>query len=118
MRAFPGLSVCAIVSSPNGEDEEFAHACGYSNLDQLQAMKPDSLLRIASISKPVTAMGIMRLVDDGHLKLTDTAWEILQKHEPSRLELEKYPVLKELCQEATVQPLSTLRLFSNRLCQT
>src|SRR5690349_21539924 len=40
-------------------------AVGYRDLDAKDAMKPDTLFRIASMTKPVTAIGIMILVDEG-----------------------------------------------------
>ncbi|WP_433466875.1 serine hydrolase domain-containing protein [Spirillospora sp. CA-128828] len=39
--------------------------------------QPTSLFRIASISKPVTATAVLRLVQDGKLKLTDRAATLL-----------------------------------------
>ena len=44
-------------------------AFGYRDLDRTRVMQTDSLFRMASNSKAVTAAGIMLLVDDGQLEL-------------------------------------------------
>ncbi|TDD95451.1 serine hydrolase domain-containing protein [Actinomadura rubrisoli] len=51
---------------------------GYTWSDQAGvAAQPTSPFRIASISKPVTATAVLRLVQDGKLKLTDRAATLL-----------------------------------------
>ncbi|MCC3160721.1 serine hydrolase [Hymenobacter sp. 15J16-1T3B] len=42
---------------------------GYANLARTEPMRPAHLLRVASISKPVTALAIMKLAEDGRLTL-------------------------------------------------
>ncbi len=44
---------------------------GYSDLEQQTPMAANTTLRIASISKPMTAVAVLLLVDDGQLKLDD-----------------------------------------------
>ena len=44
---------------------------GYSDLEKPTPMAANTTLRIASISKPVTAVAVLLLVDDGKLKLDD-----------------------------------------------
>lgn len=44
---------------------------GYGNADTLVAMTPGHILRVASISKLITAVGIMKLQEEGKLKLGD-----------------------------------------------
>jgi CubicO group peptidase (beta-lactamase class C family) len=46
-------------------------AVGYQDLDAKKPMKADSLFRIASMTKPITAVGIMILVDEGKLAIDD-----------------------------------------------
>ena len=53
-------------------------AVGYQDLDKKVPMRPDSLFRIASMTKPVTAVGIMILVDEGKLSVDDP----VEKHLP------------------------------------
>jgi CubicO group peptidase (beta-lactamase class C family) len=53
-------------------------AVGSQQLEPKQAMPKDALFRIASMTKPITAAGIMILVDEGKLKVTDP----VEKHLP------------------------------------
>jgi len=48
-----------------------AEAIGSLNLEQKLTMPVDALFRIASMTKPITAMAIMMLVDDGKLSVDD-----------------------------------------------
>lgn len=49
----------------------FAKSYGYVDEGNAVFTTPDSRMRIASVSKAITAMGIMKLVHDGVLKLDD-----------------------------------------------
>lgn len=44
---------------------------GYADMEHKIPAKPDTLYRLASISKPITAVGILRLMEEGKLKLDD-----------------------------------------------
>ena len=55
----------------------YARGFGYADPAARKAMRPDSLFRIASISKPITSAGIMQLVDRKKLRLTDRVFDIL-----------------------------------------
>ena len=46
-------------------------AVGFMDVGAKQAMKPDSLFWIASMSKPITGTALMLLVDEGKVKLDD-----------------------------------------------
>ncbi|MGE4585719.1 MAG: serine hydrolase domain-containing protein [Mangrovibacterium sp.] len=48
----------------------FAQGFGIAN-DQMQAVEPGHLFRLASVSKLITAIGIMKLVEAGRLSLDD-----------------------------------------------
>jgi CubicO group peptidase (beta-lactamase class C family) len=47
----------------------YDRAFGYANVARTVPLQPYHLLRVASISKPVTALAIMKLVEDGQLEL-------------------------------------------------
>jgi CubicO group peptidase (beta-lactamase class C family) len=49
----------------------FANAFGYADVSTKELVLPESLFRIASISKPITAVAILQLVERGELKLED-----------------------------------------------
>lgn len=63
----PGVSVAVI------EDGAIHWARGYGVLQvrRPEPVTPDTLFQAASISKPVTAMAVMRLVEDGRLDLDE-----------------------------------------------
>jgi len=60
-----------------------AHGYGLADRDQKQPVQPDSLFRVASISKPVTSVAVLSLVERGKLRLDDRAFGILNLGEPS-----------------------------------
>lgn len=47
---------------------------GYSDSQHKHPAQPGSIYRIASVSKPITAIAIMKLVEEGRLSLTDTVF--------------------------------------------
>lgn len=51
---------------------------GYADLANSETVKPESLFRIASISKPITAVAIMQLVQQGRVGLEDPVTQYLQ----------------------------------------
>jgi CubicO group peptidase (beta-lactamase class C family) len=51
---------------------------GYADMEHKIPAKPDTLYRLASISKPITAVGILRLMEEGKLDLDDE----VQKYVP------------------------------------
>jgi CubicO group peptidase (beta-lactamase class C family) len=61
----PGLSM-AITKE---ERLVFAKGYGYANQDTEEPVNTSHLFRIASISKPITAVAIMKLIEDGKLSL-------------------------------------------------
>ncbi len=54
----------------NGRDA-YLHTAGLQDIDSGRPMVPDTLFRIASMTKPVTSAAVMTLVDAGKLRLTD-----------------------------------------------
>ncbi|XRQ05617.1 serine hydrolase domain-containing protein [Actinomadura welshii] len=67
-----------------------------SHSDGTGPTQPDSLFRIASISKPVTATAVLRLVQDGKLRLGDRAAELLGLPTDADPRLSKVTVLRLL----------------------
>jgi N-acyl-D-amino-acid deacylase len=59
----------------------YARGFGYADRDKKEPVRPNALFRIASISKPLTAVAVLHLVERGKLKLTDHVFDIL-KYEP------------------------------------
>jgi len=59
-----------------------AHGYGLADTDAEQLVQPDSLFRICSISKPITAVAILKLLEEGRLNLDDKAFAILDNLKP------------------------------------
>jgi N-acyl-D-amino-acid deacylase len=49
----------------------YARGFGYADVENKTPVQPDALFRIASVSKPITAAAVMKLVEEGKLKLED-----------------------------------------------
>lgn len=59
-----------------------AKGYGLAEVENEEPVQPDSLFRIASISKPITAVAILKLVEDGLLDPDERAFDILDHLEP------------------------------------
>jgi len=59
----------------------YARGFGWADREAKEPVEPESLFRIASVSKPITAVAILKLVDQGKLKLDDKVLDHL-KYEP------------------------------------
>jgi len=59
-----------------------ARGYGYADTESDELVQPDSLFRIASISKPVTAAAVLKLVENGQLELDAPAFRILDDLRP------------------------------------
>jgi len=55
----------------------YVRGFGYANLKENESIQPESLFRIASISKPLTAVATLQLVEQGKLKLDDAVFNLL-----------------------------------------
>ncbi|HQY52302.1 MAG TPA: serine hydrolase domain-containing protein [Ignavibacteria bacterium] len=60
----------------------YSKAYGYSDLENKIPATTDELFRIASVSKPITAVAIMKMIQEGKLKLSDKALDILSDFTP------------------------------------
>jgi N-acyl-D-amino-acid deacylase len=60
----------------------FARGYGYADRDARTLVEPDSLFRIASVSKPITAVAVLKLVEEGKLKLEDKIVDVLGLRTP------------------------------------
>ncbi len=49
----------------------YARGFGYADIERKLPVEPQSIFRIASVSKPLTAVAVLRLVDRGRLRLDD-----------------------------------------------
>lgn len=76
--SIPGGAVALV------KDEKLVMAEGYGLVDKStsQPAAATSLFRIASVSKPITAVTILKLYEDGLLGLEEKAFQILEDLEP------------------------------------
>ncbi|WP_020606320.1 serine hydrolase [Spirosoma spitsbergense] len=96
MRQFkvPAVSIAVV----NNGKLEWANAYGYLSIDSTRKADTETLFQAASISKPVSALGALKLVEQGKLSLdTDinqylTSWKI----KPSRFTAQKPVTLRGL----------------------
>lgn len=73
-RGVPGGALAVV------KDRRLVYAKGYGWADRERQIPatPTSLFRIASISKPITAVGVLKLVEDGRLSLDAKAFDLVR----------------------------------------
>lgn len=69
----PGIAVAIT----RGDRIIYARGFGYADVGARERVSPDSLFRIASVSKPVTAVAVMQLVEQSRLDLDTPVFDIL-----------------------------------------
>jgi len=57
----------------------YSRGFGYADVTEEKQMQPDAVMRIASISKPITAVAILMLTEQGKLSLDEPVAPILQR---------------------------------------
>src|SRR4051812_36316714 len=65
--AIPGASLAV---TRNGR-LVYARGFGYADVENKTPVEPGALFRIASVSKPITGVAVMHLLDAGKIKLDD-----------------------------------------------
>ena len=73
-----GVIAGAVTVVGNAQGIQQLDAVGFQNLESKQPMPKDAVFRIASMTKPITAIGIMILQDEGKLSVDDP----VEKHLP------------------------------------
>lgn len=56
----------------------YARGFGYADRDAKQPVEPTSLFRIASVSKPITAVAVLQLIERGKLRFDDKVLDRMQ----------------------------------------
>lgn len=67
---------CAVAIAKDGQ-LVYTRGYGFADVTTREPVSPQSLFRIASISKPITAVAILQLVEKGKLKLDDRVYDIV-----------------------------------------
>lgn len=73
--AVPGVGVAV---TRNGK-LVYARGFGLADVEAKQPVEPTSAFRLASVSKPLTAVGVLHLVDAGKVKLDDPVMKYLKQ---------------------------------------
>lgn len=63
--------ICGLVVSLWSPDFEYAHACGFKNIETKEKIETDDILHMASITKLFVGLGIMKLEGKGLLNIED-----------------------------------------------
>jgi len=79
----------------------YAKGYGWADKETKTSVKPRSLFRIASISKPITAVAIMRLVESGRIKLDDP----MSKHLKGMPRYRRHPGFDKRINTITIRDL-------------
>ncbi|HEY7159438.1 MAG TPA: serine hydrolase domain-containing protein [Gemmataceae bacterium] len=62
----------------------FARGYGWADMDEHKQVQPDTLFGLASLSKSITAMAVLKLVEQEKLRLDDRVFQILNQFRPLR----------------------------------
>jgi N-acyl-D-amino-acid deacylase len=61
----------------------YVRGFGYADTNTLELVQPDSLFRLASLSKPLTAVATLKLAEQGRFKLDQAAFPLLNYPAPN-----------------------------------
>ena len=59
----------------------YSRGFGWADVDEKLPVQPDSLFRIASVSKPITAVAVLQLVQNSKFGLNDRVFDVLPANE-------------------------------------
>lgn len=71
MRSFIDQGAVAVVAQVRWPGGEWSKAYGVRDLDSKEPAQPDDLVSVASVTKSMTAVSVLKLVDDGLIGLDD-----------------------------------------------
>ena len=91
----------AVVAVARNGKIAYERAFGYQNREGNVSMKSDAIFRIASMSKPITSVAVMMLVEEGKIDLAAPVSQYLPDFNDLRVGTERVPVKRPM----TVQDL-------------
>ena len=83
--AIPG----AVVLIARDGKVAYFEAIGFQNRENKEPMKTDAIFRIASMSKPITSVAVMMLVEEGKIQLLDPVSRYLPEFKGVQVGVEK-----------------------------
>jgi CubicO group peptidase (beta-lactamase class C family) len=91
----------AVVAVARGGKIVYEQAFGFQNREEKTPMKTDAIFRIASMSKPITSVAVMMLVEEGKLDLTAPVSQYLPEFKDLKVGMDRQPLKRPM----TVQDL-------------
>ena len=82
------ISGAVTLVARNGKIAHF-EAHGLMDIESKRAMQKDAVFRLASMSKPVTAVAVMMLVEEGKVRLTDPVSRFIPEFKSSKVAVAK-----------------------------
>jgi N-acyl-D-amino-acid deacylase len=77
MKTNPGVPGAALAVARDGK-LIYSRGFGYADRERKEPVQPQSLFRIASLTKPFTAVAVLQLIERGKLKFEDRVFDVLQ----------------------------------------
>jgi CubicO group peptidase (beta-lactamase class C family) len=102
-----GMAPGAVIQIRQNGKTVFDKAYGYADLDSRKPMETDSLFRIFSMTKPITSMAALRLVDEGRLELDAPIHRYLPEF--ADVEVLEVEAMKAGVADGSVPPIPTRR---------
>lgn len=104
----PGATVLLLENAT----EAWSRSFGYADVETGVALRPDSVIKAQSISKSVTAWGVMALAEDGLLPLDSPVKPFLRALEPWSLRESDFPTesitVRQLLSNSAGMPLGAI----------
>lgn len=85
----------------------YEHSAGMADREAARPMRPDTLARFYSMTKPVTAVAVMMLVEEGRLRLTDRLADYLPEFADPRVLVGEGPETEKAARPILVHHLLT-----------
>jgi CubicO group peptidase (beta-lactamase class C family) len=104
--SYPGL----MLSILKNNDEIFYHEAGYTDVEQKKLVSRDRIYRIYSMTKPITALAVLMLVDRGLILLEDYVANYLPAFKQQKVLVGgtfEEPILEEIKNPMTIHHLLT-----------
>jgi len=90
-RGVPGFQVAIV----QGDQIAYSKTFGYANIEKQIPVTLKTIFRVASVSKPVIATGLMQLVEKGMLGLNDTVNSVM-KRAKIKTEFSPEPTIRDI----------------------
>jgi CubicO group peptidase (beta-lactamase class C family) len=107
-KQIPGLSVAIV----KGEDIAWSRGFGYASLEGQTPATSETVYRVASVSKPVLTVGLLKLVERGKLSLDDPVNELMDRVK-IRTSFKMQPTVRNLLTHTSGLPVHVDPIYFN-----